>query len=169
MKKANNKKLKKKQNIELRFYPEPYPGLTYITFMYVNDKKIGGILYNKFETYQYRYYCKKCKTERGQLLDKIDYSWRCPECNSPGTVDKVIDKTVCLILNIVVNKKHRRKGYAYKCLKAFLSGFDRIDTQVDTEAGLNLIIKAGFRTGDGINYIWEKKDETKESKETISY
>ena len=129
MMKVNNKKIKKKQNIELRFYPKPYPGETYITFMYVDDKKVGGILYNQME---------------------------------------LQNKPVCLILNIVVDKKHRRNGYAYKCLMAFLPGFDRVDTQIDSKAGLNLILKAGFRTANGKTYIWEKKEKKSESKKIIS-
>jgi hypothetical protein len=57
----------------------------------------------------------------------------------------------------ITNKAYRMKGIAFAVLRDWLQGFDRVDTGFDSEAGLNLILKAGFRTSDGVTYIWERE------------
>lgn len=63
----------------------------------------------------------------------------------------------CIFHHIHINENYQRLGIAYKVFTQFLKGFDECVTEVDSKAGLNLILKCGFKTDDQINYLWNNE------------
>ncbi|MCP4651193.1 MAG: hypothetical protein GY853_14090 [PVC group bacterium] len=70
-------------------------------------------------------------------------------------------KMMCTLEHIEVFEEYKRQGAAYRALVLWLPGFDRVDTRANSWAAMKLIVKAGFRTGNSVDYIWEreKKDD----------
>lgn len=122
----------KNNEISWETYPDPMPGKTYKTFIYKGDKKIGYLLFN---------------------------AWAMEPEVKIITNEARKSSVVAVLHRIeIANKCYRGRGIASAVLKDWLKGFERVDTGVDSNAGLNLILKCGFKTGDGINYIWEDID-----------
>ena len=65
------------------------------------------------------------------------------------------DKKYCILHEIKIKPNYRRLGIATDALTEFLvHGFDECITEIDSKAGEALILKCGFKTDDGINYLW---------------
>lgn len=71
----------------------------------------------------------------------------------------------CVLHLIKITGNYRRLGIATLVLTEFLKDFSECVTEVDSKAGLNLILKCGFKTDDQINYLWRNDAKNKKGKE----
>lgn len=119
-----------KAEISWSTYPDPMPGKTFRTTIVKGKKEIGAMLFN---------------------------AWSIEPDSKIISNEPKKSKVVAVLHTINIGILHRKEGIAYSVMKEWLLGFDRVDTRVDSKAGLKLILKCGFLTGDYVNYIWEKE------------
>jgi len=64
----------------------------------------------------------------------------------------------CILHMIRITGNYRRIGIATLVLTEFLQDFDDCVTEVDSKAGLELLLKCGFKTDDQKNYLWRNEN-----------